>query len=95
MEIKKVRSIGIKWIFVIIISSILIYDFLSFLSISNMPNNFPQERGGVIIVLTGGPNRIEEGYKLLEGDYGKKLFIAGVNPIVRESELIKIINPNI
>ena len=94
MEIKKVRSIGIKWIFVIIISSILIYDFLSFLSISNKSNSFPQESGGVIIVLTGGPNRIEEGYKLLKGDYGKKLFIAGVNPIVRESELIKIINPN-
>ena len=94
MEIKKIRSIRIKWIFITIISSILIYDFLSFLSISNKPNNFPQDRESIIIVLTGGPSRIEEGYKLLEDDYGKKLFIAGVNPIVRESDLIKIMNPN-
>ena len=63
MEIKKVRSIGIKWIFVIIISSILIYDFLSFLSIYIMHNNFPQESGCVFLVLTVVPHSREEAYK--------------------------------
>ena len=94
MKIEKIRSIRIKWIFIIIFFLILMYDFLSFLSISNKPNNLPQDSKSVIIVLTGGPNRIEEAYSLLESDYGKKLFIAGVNPIVKKSELIRIINPN-
>ena len=60
----------------------------------NNSNSVPQNINKVIIVLTGGPNRIKEGYELLKKDYGKKLFISGVNPIVKKSDLINILNLN-
>ena len=94
MKLKNIKSIQIKWIFISIISLILIIDFFSFISTSNNSNNFPINNNNIIIVLTGGPNRIEKGYELLEKNYGKKLFISGVNPIVKETDLKNIINPN-
>ena len=79
MKLKNIKSTQIKWIFISIISLILIIDFFSFISTSNNSNNFPINNNNIIIVLTGGPNRIEKGYELLEKNYGKKLFISGVN----------------
>lgn len=38
----------------------------------------PVEKVDAIVVLTGGTNRIDAGFRLLEKDFGKKLFISGV-----------------
>lgn len=42
----------------------------------------------VIVVLTGGSDRLREGLSLLEQRKGKKLFVSGVNVEVEESELL-------
>ena len=47
-----------------------------------------------IVVLTGKFDRIKKGFELLEANYSKKMFISGVNPIVKKNELRKIIIPN-
>ena len=48
-----------------------------------------------IVVLTGKFDRIKKGFELLEANYSKKMFISGVNPIVKKNELRKIIIPNL
>ncbi|MEC9392390.1 MAG: YdcF family protein [Pseudomonadota bacterium] len=48
----------------------------------------------VIIVLTGGSNRIKKGFYLLEKNYSKKMFISGVNPIVKKDDIRKIVLQN-
>ncbi|WP_321395103.1 YdcF family protein [Emcibacter sp.] len=40
-----------------------------------------------IVVLTGGRNRLDEAVRLLKENMGDKLFISGVNEVVREEEL--------
>ncbi|WP_417316788.1 YdcF family protein [Emcibacter sp.] len=47
------------------------------------------QRTDAIVVLTGGRNRLDEAVKLLQEKLGEKLFISGVNEIVREEELYK------
>ena len=42
-----------------------------------------------IVVLTGKFDRIKKGFELLEANYSKKMFISGVNPIVKKNELRK------
>ncbi len=42
-----------------------------------------------IVVLAGGKGRIEEGIRLFRAQRGKWLFLVGVDPMVRKSELYK------
>jgi uncharacterized SAM-binding protein YcdF (DUF218 family) len=44
----------------------------------------------VIVVLTGGENRLAEGVRLLSNGYANWLFVSGVNPGVRKVELMKV-----
>ena len=64
--------------------SLLLKDYLDFLSLSNI-QDYSQNNFDVIVVLTGGPNRINEGFKLLENNFSKKVFISGVNPNCKKS----------
>ncbi len=73
--------------------SLLLKDYLDFLNFSDN-QNYSQNKFDVIVVLTGGPNRIKEGFQLLEKNFSKKIFISGVNPIVKKNDLKKIINEN-
>ena len=73
--------------------SLLLKDYLDFLRLSDS-QNYSQNNFDAIVVLTGGPNRINEGFKLLENNFSKKIFISGVNPIVKKTDLKKIINKN-
>ena len=52
--------------------SLLLKDYLDFLSLSDR-QDYSQNNFDVIVVLTGGPNRINEGFKLLENNFSKKI----------------------
>ena len=86
-------SKNIKIISLLVIISFLIFDFFNFLNLSTQ-NEILNENKKAIVVLTGGPRRLEEGFQLLERKMGSTLFISGVNPIVTKEDLRKILNIN-
>lgn len=47
-------------------------------------------RTDVIVVLTGGSERLKEGVRLLAAGKARILFVSGVNPQVRRSELLRL-----
>lgn len=49
----------------------------------------PPQKLDAIVVLTGGTNRLDTGFNLLEEGYGKKLFISGVYRGVDVKQLMK------
>ena len=44
-----------------------------------------------IVVLTGGPERIAEGYKLLVAGRAQRMLISGVNPEVKAKDLARLV----
>lgn len=62
---------------------IFVRDVSSF----DVPN--PPRKLDAIVVLTGGTNRIDAGFNLLERRFGKKLFISGVYRGVDVKQLLK------
>lgn len=53
----------------------------------------PREQADAIVVLTGGSNRLQTGFDLLEKGLGKKLFISGVYQGVDVRELLRLMHP--
>jgi len=47
-----------------------------------------------IVVLTGGSDRMAEGLRLLEGGFGRKLFVSGVYHRVEVKELLRVAKKN-
>lgn len=45
-----------------------------------------------IVVLTGGPNRLDVAVKLLEDEYANKLYISGVDEKVTRAELLTLLS---
>ena len=93
MRIKKIKSIKIKRLSVLIFFLIFLFDISNFIYLSRKSDALNPGDDKVIIVLTGASQRIEEGFRLFENNYGKVLFISGVNPIVTKYDIIKIVNP--
>ncbi len=56
----------------------------------SLPGAGGAEKTEAVIVLTGGKGRIERGIQQLEAGRAAKMLVSGVNPTVREVELIKI-----
>ncbi|MCL2760191.1 MAG: YdcF family protein [Desulfuromonadales bacterium] len=83
MQILK-GSISLLAIFLVIIA-VLFVDFVY------KTFSFEQRRVPVdaIVVLAGGKGRIEEGVKLYREGVGKRLFLIGVDPSVKKSDLFK------
>ena len=77
----------------LILISFLSFDIFNFLNLGNQ-KKIINENKKAIVVLTGGPRRLEEGFQLLEREMGSALFISGVNPIVTKKDLKKILNIN-
>ena len=77
----------------LILISFLSFDIFNFLNLGNQ-KKIINENKKAIVVLTGGPRRLEEGFQLLEREMGSALFISGVNPIVTKKDLKKILNTN-
>ena len=86
-------STKIKIIFLLILICFLSFDIFNFLNLGNQKEIINENRKA-IVVLTGGPRRLEEGFQLLEKKMGDALFISGVNPIVTEKDLKKILDTN-
>ncbi len=65
--------------------------FLSFIdTVAAMPQpQPPMKKLDAIVVLTGGSNRIDTGFRLLQEGYGKKLFISGVYHGLDVKQLLK------
>lgn len=86
-------SSKINIISLLILISFLSFDIFNFLKLGNQ-KKIINENKKAIVVLTGGPRRLEEGFQLLERKLGSALFISGVNPIVTKKDLKKILNIN-
>ena len=86
-------SSKINIISLLILISFLSFDIFNFLKLGNQ-KKIINENKKAIVVLTGGPRRLEEGFQLLERKLGSALFISGVNPIVTKKDLKKILNTN-
>jgi uncharacterized SAM-binding protein YcdF (DUF218 family) len=86
-------STKLNIIFTLILISYSIFDIFNFLNLGNQ-RKIINENKKAIVVLTGGPKRLEEGFQLLERKMGSALFISGVNPIVTKKDLKKILNTN-
>ena len=54
-----------------------------------MPAPKPVQKLDAIVVLTGGSNRLDAGFNLLEQGFGKKLFISGVGRGLDVKHLLK------
>lgn len=50
------------------------------------------EKTDAIVVLTGGPNRLDVAVNLLEEEYAQKLYISGVNEKVTRDELLSLLS---
>jgi len=86
-------STKINIISLLILISFLSFDIFNFLSLGNQ-KKIINENKKAIVVLTGGPRRLEEAFQLLERKMGSALFISGVNPVVTKEDLKKILNTN-
>jgi uncharacterized SAM-binding protein YcdF (DUF218 family) len=50
-----------------------------------------REKTDAIVVLTGGPNRLDVAIRLLENEYAEKLYISGVDQKVTRDELLTLL----
>jgi uncharacterized SAM-binding protein YcdF (DUF218 family) len=73
------RSLGIIASGLTIILLILLGGFLGFVASLPQAETLPLEKAQGIVILTGGPDRIAEGVKLLAAGYGQRILITGVN----------------
>jgi uncharacterized SAM-binding protein YcdF (DUF218 family) len=64
-----------------------LYAFVNDLTAMSSPK--PEQNVDAIVVLTGGSNRIDVGFNLLNQGYGQKLFISGVYKGVDVKRLLK------
>lgn len=70
-------------VLVLLVVSVLFVDFVyKTFSLSQR-----EVKADAIVVLTGGLGRVEEGVKLYRLGQGRQLFLIGVDPLVRKSEL--------
>jgi uncharacterized SAM-binding protein YcdF (DUF218 family) len=58
-----------------------------------LPRPAGDQRTDGIIVLTGGPNRIERGMALLREGKAKRMLVSGVNMMVARRDFLKIYHP--
>lgn len=66
---------------------ILIYVLGFALFVVVLPRPAEEERTDAIVVLTGGPGRIERGLELMERRRAQRMLVSGVNRTVRPREL--------
>lgn len=55
-----------------------------------LPRPAGEERTDAIVVLTGGPGRLEHGFELMERGLGRRMLISGVARTVRPEELAAV-----
>jgi len=74
---------------IITIFALWLYGLLCFTNeLPNKMPNSPKEKLDAIVVLTGGSNRIDEGFNLLDKHLANKLFISGVYKTTDTKQLL-------
>ena len=75
---------------------VLIYllGFILFTVTLGKPASEDAERTDAIVVLTGGPGRIEHGVAALKARAGKRLLVSGADPSVTKRDLIRRLGGN-
>jgi uncharacterized SAM-binding protein YcdF (DUF218 family) len=73
------------------ILALLVADFLWFVRRMPVTETAPTRNADGIVVLTGGPFRINDALDLLAAGRGKRLLISGVNPVTRPVEISRLI----
>lgn len=58
--------------------------------IVSLPDPAPRARTDAIVVLTGGPGRIQRGLSLLRDGHAKRMLVSGVDPQVQPGELARL-----
>jgi uncharacterized SAM-binding protein YcdF (DUF218 family) len=87
MKKKKIQHIYINLIILICIA-IIVIDIISFgksLKITTTSKDLPDVEG--IAVFTGGENRVQTAIQLLSQNVGQRLFISGVHPNTKKSDI--------
>ena len=74
--------------FIILAVVVLAVLFVSF-AVDTFSFRQRQIKTDAIVVLTGGRGRVEEGSRLYRADQGRWLFLMGVDPSVRKSDLFR------
>lgn len=64
--------------------------FASFLMHINTLSKTPLKTADAIVVLTGGPDRVNAGMDLLYNDVGSLLYISGVHPQTTRGDILKL-----
>jgi uncharacterized SAM-binding protein YcdF (DUF218 family) len=68
----------------------LIWAFGLVWFIVSLPDPAPMSKTDAIVVLTGGPGRIQRGLDVLTAGQAKRMLVSGVDPVVRPKELAKL-----
>ena len=66
---------------------LLLYVLGYVLFVVFLPDAADDRRSEAVVVLTGGPGRIPRGLDLVERGVARRMFVSGVDPLVRRSEL--------
>lgn len=56
----------------------------------SLPDPAPLAKTDAIVVLTGGPGRVQRGLSVLKAGYAKRLLVSGVDPAVKPKELARV-----
>ncbi|MBU2531308.1 MAG: YdcF family protein [Alphaproteobacteria bacterium] len=72
----------------------LLFGFILFASIATHPPEDPSTRAEAIVALTGGTQRIRAAGDLLEKHRAGRLLISGVNRMVKQSDLQRMLDIN-
>ena len=89
MKRKRIIIICIGMMAVLVVTGWLAGLFIFVLNLSTIPIKEPMQKLDAIVTLTGGSNRIDAGFDLLERGLGKKLFISGVHQKTEVKQLLK------
>lgn len=78
----------IRWFFRILALLLAIYGIGYAIFALTLPKPAGDERTDAIVVLTGGPGRLERGFDLMRRRLADRMLISGVQRTVRPAELI-------
>ncbi|MEI8147322.1 MAG: YdcF family protein [Alphaproteobacteria bacterium] len=84
------RPIPIALAFVSLAGLALFCGFLVFAKSATTVAAAPPTRAEAIVALTGGSSRLPDAIRLLNAGYGRRLFITGVNPQVKDRDIARI-----
>jgi hypothetical protein len=68
----------------------LFCGFLAFAKSATTTAALPPTRAEAIVALTGGSSRLSDAIRLLNAGYGRRLFITGVHPQVKDRDIARI-----